>query len=130
MEEDVLEVSPSARYAATRRLAGGKGHPAIFAVANGQELPTSGLRPELIPAGWATDTELWLSRVTPEDPSTFTLTRYDVEHRRTLEERVVGAGTSGEVTFVNVTPDGKNIVFTHERSAGHLYTVQGLIPHR
>ena len=130
VEEDVLEVSPSARYAATRRLAGGKGHPAIFAVANGQELPTSGLSPELIPAGWATDTELWLSRVTPEDPSTFTLTRYDVEHQRTLEERVVGAGTSGEVTFVNVTPDGKNIVFTHERSAGHLYTVQGLIPHR
>jgi hypothetical protein len=130
MDDDVLEVSPSARYAATRRLSDGTGHPAIFAVANGQEVPTSGLGPELTPAGWATDTELWLSSVSPEDPSTFTLTRYDVEHQRTLEKHVVGAGAGGGVGFVNVTPDGKNIVFTLHRGAGHLYTVQGLIPRR
>jgi eukaryotic-like serine/threonine-protein kinase len=130
MDQDVLEVSPSARYAATWRLAEGKGHPAIFAVATGQEVSTPDLSPELIPAGWATDTELWLSRVIPEDPSTFTLTRYDVEKRRTLEERVVGAGASGEVSWVNVTPDGKNFVFTLQRGAQHLYVVQGLIPRR
>jgi len=130
MDQDVLEVSPTARYAATYRLADGKDGPAIFAVADSHEVPTSGLSPELIPAGWATDTELWLFRVSPEDPSTFTLTRYDVEHRRTLEERAVAAGASGEISWVNVTPDGKNIVFTLQRGSEHLYTVQGLIPRR
>ena len=128
VDQDVLEVSPGARYAATRRLADGKWRTAIYAVATGQELPTPALGPELFPAGWATDTELWLSRVTPEDPATFTLTRYDVEHRRPLGQRVVAAGASGQVSWVNVTADGKNVVFTMQRGSAHLYTVQGLIP--
>jgi hypothetical protein len=130
LDPDVLEVSPSARYAATRQLGGGKVRPAIFAVATGQEVTTSGLSPEQIPAGWATDRELWLSRVIPEDPSTFMLTRYDVEHRRTLAQRVVAAGASGAISWVNVASDGKNVVFTLQRGSAHLYTVQGLIPRR
>jgi hypothetical protein len=34
------------------------------------------------------------------------------------------------VSWVNVTPDGENFVFTLQRGAEHLYVVQGLIPPR
>jgi eukaryotic-like serine/threonine-protein kinase len=128
IDEDSLEVSPGARWAATR--ISSDATPAILSLSGGTLLPISGLGPGLRPAGWANDAELWLASVEEPDPSTFRLLRYDVERRRTLETRIVGSGGSERASFVQVTPNGRNIVFMRERAAGHLYVIDGLTEHR
>ena len=77
-----------------------------------------------MPSGWATDSELWLSSL---DRSTFKLIRYDVERRQvTLEKPTVDVGGSGNVIWVRVTPDGRNILFGQVRGSAHLYVIRGL----
>jgi hypothetical protein len=126
VEEDHLEVSPHGRWAAVRISSGGQLVPAIVALSDGKASVMSGLGPDLSPSGWASDSELWLSRL---DRSTFKLIRYDVERRRvTLEKPTVDLGGSGNVIWVRVTPDGRNTLFGQTRGSGHLYVIRGLIP--
>ena len=78
-----------------------------------------------MPVSWASDDELWLTRIDQGDPTKFELIRYDVRRTLVLEKRTIGSG-GGTVLSVHVTPDGKNVVFGEERVAGHLYVVRGL----
>ena len=130
VDDDSLEVSPGARWAATCILSNGKEVPAILSLSGGELLTISDLGPDLRPAGWANDDELWLASVNPADRSTFMLIRYSVKRRLTQGKRIVGSGGSGTVSAIHVTPDGRNIVFTQERETGHLYVIRGLTgPH-
>ena len=54
------------------------------------------------------------------------LTRFDVRRRVIVEERKLGTGGTGVTGAVHLTPDGKNIVFTQQKIAGHLYVVRGM----
>ena len=122
--EDDLEVSPRGRWAAVLISSDGQLVPAIVALSDGKLSVIPGLGPGLTPAGWASDSELWLSRL---DRSTFKLIRYDVERRRiTLEKPTVDLGGSGSVIWVRVTPDGRNILFGQVRESAHLYVIRGL----
>jgi hypothetical protein len=54
------------------------------------------------------------------------LTRFDVRRRVIVEERKLGTGGTGVTGAVHLTPNGKNIVFTQQRIAGHLGVVRGM----
>jgi hypothetical protein len=54
------------------------------------------------------------------------LIRFDVRRGVTLQERTIGTGGPGFSGALHLTPDGKNVVFGLERTAGHLYVVRGL----
>jgi eukaryotic-like serine/threonine-protein kinase len=126
VDEDSLEVSPGAQWAATRMTVGGKQLPAIVSLSGAKPFTVSDLGPDLKPAGWASDDELWLARLDRADPSSFGLIRYDVRRRLARERRTIGSGGTGTVLWVHVTPDGKNIVFGQQRVTGHLFVVRGL----
>jgi hypothetical protein len=119
-------VVDGARWAATRMTVGGKELPAIVSLSGGKPFTVSDLGPDLMPAGWASDDEVWLARLDRADPSSFGLIRYDVRRRVARETKTIGSGGSGTVSWVNVTPDGKNILFGQQRITGHLYVVRGL----
>jgi hypothetical protein len=126
VNEDSLEVSPGAQWAATRMTVGGKELPAIVSLSGAKPFTVSDLGPDLKPAGWASDDELWLARLDRADPSSFGLIRYDVRRRLAREKRTIGSGGTGTVLWVHVTPDGKNIVLGQQRVTGHLFVVRGL----
>ena len=127
VEDNFLEVSPRARWVATRISSNGAMVPAIFALPDGKVSLISGLGPDLSPSGWANDSELWLTIGDPVNQSSFKLIRYDVERRVTLgKARTVDLGGGSMVRWVQVTPDGRNILLCHERGAGHLYVISGL----
>jgi len=126
VEQDSLEVSPGARWVAATTTVDGKKVPVIVPLSGGKASTLSELGPDLTPAGWATDEELWLARLEEGDPSSFGLMRYDVRRRIVLEKRTIGAGGNVSVHGVQITPDGKAIVFIQQRRVGHLYVVRGL----
>ena len=95
VEGDSLEVSPGARWAATRMTVGGKELPAIVSLSGGKPFTVSDLGPDLMPAGWASDDELWLARLDRADPSSFGLIRYDVRRRVARETKTIGSGAQG-----------------------------------
>ena len=125
IDERSLEVSPGAGWAATRTTVEGKMVPVIVPLSGGSPSTLSDLGPDLKPVSWASDDELWLTRIDQGDPTKFELIRYDVRRRLVLKKRTIGSG-GGTVLSVHVTPDGKNVVFGEERVAGHLYVVRGL----
>ena len=125
-----LEVAPGARWAAVRMDVDRKKVLAILPLFPGEPLIVSDLEPDLLPAGWASEHELWLGRVDQTDPSSFELTHYDVRSRRVLETRTIGSGVSGNILSIHVTPNGKNIVLGKEQVTGHLYVVKGLTGRR
>jgi hypothetical protein len=122
----VLEISPDNSWAATVRIAEGKAVAAIHPLAGGKPVTLPELGPDVRPAGWASNDELWLARVVEADPSSFGLIRFDVRRRVTLEQRTVSTSGPGFIGAVHVTPNGKNIVFDQLRTEGHLYVVRGL----
>jgi hypothetical protein len=99
---------------------------AIFPLSGGKPFPLSGQTPDLVPAGWASDDELWLTKADRADPASFELIRYDVRRQLALEKRTVPSGGTGTVSSVHVTPDGKNVVLHQERVTGHLFVIRGL----
>jgi hypothetical protein len=126
LDKDYLEVSPGARWAATRLTAEKNQLLAIVPLWGGEPRTLPDLGPDLLPAGWASDDELWLARVDRADPSSFELIRYDLKHQRALERRTIASGGTAPVYAVHVTRDGKNLIFSQERVTGHLYVVRGL----
>jgi len=121
----LLEISPDNNWAATVTTAEGKEVAAIHPLAGGKPVTLSELGPDVRPAGWASNDELWLAKVVEADPSSFGLIRFDVRRRVILEQRTVGTSGTGFIGAVHVTPNGKNIVF-ELRTEGHLYVVRGL----
>jgi len=49
-----------------------------------------------------------------------------VRRRTTVEQRTVGTSGDSWIRTVNVTPNGKNVVFGQLRTEGHLYVVRGM----
>lgn len=73
--------------------------------------------------------ELWFARVDDASPVVIRLTCFDVTRRRIVKERTVSSIVetgAGAIRQVQVTPDGKSIVFVQERTLGHLYVLRGL----
>jgi hypothetical protein len=126
VDEQSLEVSPGARWAATRMTVKGKKVPVLVPLVEGKPSIISELGPDLIPAGWATEEELWLARLDGVDPSSFGLIRYDVKRRLAVERRTIAAGGTAPPMGVHLTPDGKNIVFVQQRFVGHLFVIRRL----
>jgi hypothetical protein len=126
LDKQSLEVSPGARWAATRMTVDGNQVPVIVPLKDGKPYTISELGADVIPAGWATDEELWLARLDGADPSSFGLIRYDVRRRIAVEKRTIGSGGTAPLLAVHITPDGKNIVFVQQRAVGHLFVVRGL----
>jgi eukaryotic-like serine/threonine-protein kinase len=121
-----LEISPDHRWAASNAVVDEEYGPILHPLPGGKPVPLRGLDPGLRPVGWASNEELWLSRVDDADPSVLLLVRFDVRRRVTVEKRTVGAGGPVVIESGHLTPDGKNIVFTQRRISGHLSVVRGL----
>jgi hypothetical protein len=126
LDGDYLEISPDSQWAATRLAVDEKYAPVLFPLSGGKPVTLSGLGSDIRPVGWASKDELWLARTDEADPSVIRLIRFDVRRGVTLKERIIGTGGPGFTGFLHLTPDGKNIVFGQQRTAGHLYVVRGL----
>jgi serine/threonine protein kinase len=91
-------------------------------------LPEAG--PDAIPRGWSSEGHLWVTRGGDQTPARARLLRFDVERRRTLEERVIApAETTGAIYIrdVAISPDGDGVAFTYGRTLGYLCILRGLI---
>ena len=126
LDTDILEVSPGAQWAATRMSVDGNQGVVIVPLFAAEPVTLAGLGPDLMPVGWAGENELWLARVNAGNLSSFGLVRYDVRRRVELESRTIELGVAGALRSVQVTPDGRKVVFSQERDTGHLYIVRGL----
>jgi hypothetical protein len=100
--------------------------PVLIPLSGGKPVTLSGLGSNFRPVGWANKDELWLARIDEADPSVIGLIRFDVRRGVTLQERTIGTGGPGFTGVLHLTPDGKNIVFMQQRTAGHLYVVRGM----
>ena len=127
VDPDVLEASPDGTMAAAWTTVEGQKYPTIFPLPGGEPIMLRSLGPDVAPAGWASNDELWLTRVEGPDPSSFELIRFDVKRTASHERRSIGSGVGLWHRSVHVTPDGKNVVFMQERVAGHLYVLRGLV---
>jgi hypothetical protein len=123
---DFLKVSPDQAWAATLDA---MGRPVLHPLAGGKSVMLTELEPGSTPAGWASRDELWFARTDEANAAVFRLSRFDIRRRRILEERTVApiiATGSGAISRVQVTPDGKSMVFEQRRTVGHLYVLRGL----
>jgi len=126
IDASVLEISPDGQWAATSVVVDEKSASVLHPLSGGKPVTLTGLPPEVRPVGWASKDELWFAKVDQADPSVIRLIRFDVRRGVTLQERTIGTGGPGFTGILHLTPDGKNIVFGQERTAGHLYVVRGL----
>jgi eukaryotic-like serine/threonine-protein kinase len=121
-----LEVSPDERWAATLDA---MERPVLHPLAGGKPVLLTELEPGSAPAGWASKDELWFARVDDANPVVIRLTCFDITRRRTVKERTVSPTVetgAGPIRQVQVTPDGKSVVFVQERVVGDLYVLRGL----
>jgi hypothetical protein len=119
-----LQVSPDQRWAATLDT---MERPVLHPLAGGKPVLLTELQPGSAPAGWASKDELWFFRVDDANTVVIRLTLFDITQRRVVKERtVVPIVESSNFRLSQVTPDGKSIVFTQGRIAGHLYVVHGM----
>ncbi len=91
-------------------------------------LPEAGT--DAIPRGWSSEGHLWVTRGGDRTPARARLLRFDVEHRRLLEERTVGpTETSGAIYLrdVAISPDGRSVAFVYGRNLGYLYRLHGVL---
>jgi serine/threonine protein kinase len=123
---DYLEVSPDERWAATLDT---MERPVLHPLAGGKAVLLTELEPGSAPAGWASKDELWFARVDDANPAVIRLSCFDITRRRIVKQRTVSPIVetgAGPIQGVQVTPDGKSIVFTQTRVVGHLYVLRGL----
>jgi eukaryotic-like serine/threonine-protein kinase len=121
-----LEVSPDQGWAATLDA---MGRPMLHPLAGGKPVVLTELEPGSAPAGWASKDELWFARVDDASQAVIRLTCFDIRRRRIVKERTVSPIVetgAGPIQEVQVTPDGKSIVFVQDRTVGHLYVLRGL----
>jgi serine/threonine protein kinase len=121
-----LEVSPDERWAATLDT---MERPMLHPLAGGKPVVLTEVEPGSAPAGWASKDELWFARVDDATQAVIRLTCFDITQRRVVKERTVSPIVetgAGAIRQVQVTPDGKSIVFVQERTVGHLYVLRGL----
>jgi eukaryotic-like serine/threonine-protein kinase len=121
-----LEVSPDERWAATLDA---MERPVLHPLAGGKAVLLTELEPGSAPAGWASKEELWFARVDDATQAVIRLTCFDIAQRRVVKERTVSPIVetgAGPIRGVQVTPDGKSIVFAQERVVAHLYVLRGL----
>jgi hypothetical protein len=121
-----LEVSPDQRWAATLDT---MERPMLHPLAGGKPVVLTELEPGSAPAGWASKDELWFARVDDATQAVIRLTLFDITQRRIVKERTVSPIVetgAGPIRGVQVTPDGKSIVFAQRRIVGHLYVLRGL----
>src|SRR5262249_31720322 len=123
----VLQLSPHARWAATLD----KNEALVlFSSKDGSEsrLPEAGA--DAVPRGWSAEGHLWGTRGGDRTPASARLLRFDVEHRRLLEERTVGPIEIGGTVYlrdVAISPDGRSTAFVYSRTLGYLYVLRGLL---
>lgn len=91
-------------------------------------LPEAG--PDAIPRGWSSEGHLWVTRGGDQTPARARLLRFDVERRRTLEERVIAPAEANGAIYIRdvaISPDGHGVAFTYGRTLGYLCILRGLI---
>jgi Tol biopolymer transport system component len=121
-----FHVSQDGRWAASldsnRRLI-------LVSLRDGATLSVPSAPADALPRGWAPDGSLWLSQGGENAPARLRLFRVDMRTGKVLEERTVsptdpsGANSIGAVAL---TPDGRRMAFTYQRSIGSLYIIRGL----
>jgi hypothetical protein len=127
MPRRVLDLSPDDRWAATLDK---DDVLVLVSTRDGSvaRLPEAGA--DAVPRGWSSEGHLWVTRGGDRTPARARLLRFDVEHRRLLEERTVGPTETSGALFIRgvaISPDGRSVAFVYGRSLGYLYTLRGLL---
>jgi hypothetical protein len=125
IDSNYLEVSPDESWAATLDTTE---RPMLHPLAGGKPVLLTELEPGSTPAGWASKDELWFARVDDATQAVIRLTLFDITRRRVVKERTVSPIVeigAGPIRGVQVTADGKSIVFEQTRIVGHLYVLRG-----
>jgi len=100
----------------------------VVSLADGAPMRVAGIPPDSLPRGWAAPRELWLTEGA-DLPDATRLFRVDIGTGKVLEERRLGPpDASGAVALVSVqvNAEGREVVYTFNRSLGHLYILRGL----
>ncbi|HET9038374.1 MAG TPA: protein kinase [Myxococcaceae bacterium] len=121
-----LSVSPSGRSVAS---VNPEGEILVISTSDGSAAPIRGIGPGVFPSGWASESQLWLSRTAERPPAQTTLIRVEVSSGRQLEARTVGpVEPSGTIALgrVAIGPDGRELAFSFNRTLGSLYLLKGL----
>ena len=123
----ILHLSADERWAATLD---GDNRMALVALRDGSvtRLPEAGA--DAVPRGWSSEGHLWVTRGGEQTPARAQLLRFDVDHRRVLEERTIAPAESSGSIYIRdlvVSPDGRLVAFTYGRNLGYLYLLRGLL---
>ena len=101
----------------------------IISLRDGATFPVPRTPQRTTPWSWTAEGHLW---VTEEDGRGATrLLRIEPHTGDVLEVRIVGPadlGGASNIWTLAMTPDGKKLAFTDERSASSLFIVRGLEP--
>jgi hypothetical protein len=99
----------------------------IISLRDGATFPVPRTPQGTTPQSWSPEGQLW---VTEEDRRGSTrLLRIEPHTGDVLEERTVGPaelGGANTILMLAMTPDGKKLAFTYERSLSSLFVVRGL----
>jgi hypothetical protein len=123
----ILHLSPDDHWAATLDK-----NEALILVStrDGSVSPVPEAGADAVPRGWSSEGHLWVTRGGDRTPARARLLRFDVEHRRLLEERMVApAEISGTIYLrdVAISPDGRSMALVYGRNLGYLYMLRGLL---
>jgi len=123
----ILQLSPDDRWAATLDK---NSVLVLLSTRDGSvsRLPEAGA--DAVPRGWSSEGHLWVTRGGDRTPARARLLRFDVEHRRLLEERTVTPTETSGALFIRdvaISPDGRSVAFVYTRNLGYLYTLRGLL---
>jgi hypothetical protein len=91
-------------------------------------LPEAGV--DAVPRGWSSEGHLWVTRGGEQTPARAQLIRFDVEHRRVVDERTIAPTETSGALYIRdlvVSPDGRLVAFTYGRSLGYLYQLRGIL---
>jgi eukaryotic-like serine/threonine-protein kinase len=125
--QPILVLSPDGLLAAAVDL---EDRPVVVALSDGATSRVPGLPPRSFPRGWAAPRELWFTQGA-DLPDATRLFRVDIDTGKVLEERKLGPPDSSGATalaFLELSSDGREVVYTFNRFLGHLYILRGLSP--
>ena len=123
--QPILVLSPDGLLAAAVDL---EDQLVVVRLSDGVPVRVPGIPPGSLPRGWAAPHQLWLTEGA-DLPDATRLFRVDIATGKVLEERRLGPPDPSGATalaFLELTSDGREVVYTFNRSLGHLYIMRGL----
>jgi hypothetical protein len=123
--QPILVLSPDGLLAAAVDL---EDRLVVVRLSDGAQTRVLGIPPDSLPRGWAAPHQLWLTQGA-DLPEAMRLFRVDIGTGKVLEERKLGPPDPSGATalaFLVLSGDGREAVYTFNRSLGHLYILRGL----